>query len=476
MADEGNEPVREADVVVVGGGPVGENLAQYALEAGCSVVLVEAALLGGECSYYACMPSKALLRPLEVLAAAQHLGGVTGAGLDRESLLARRDEWVSHYQDSGQVRWAQGLGIDVVRGHARLVGERLVEVEGTQGRTRWEARVAVVLATGSAPVVPEQLASLVPWGSRDATAVREVPERLVVVGGGVVAVEAATWMAALGAQVTVVARGELLAGAEPFAGPLVARGLRERGVDVRTRTTVLRADRPRTGEPVLGRVHGGPVTIEVGGATPGRLTADEILVATGRRPALDDVGLEDVGLTREDVGAGRLPGWLHVIGDAGQGAPLTHMGKYEARVLGARLGARLSGHPSGHDSFVPPVVPVPQVVFTDPQVAWVGLTREVAGQEGRDVVVAEVLFASAAGASLLRDDSDGRASLVVERGTGRVLGATFVGPSAGELLHAATVAIVSQAPVRVLRHAVPAYPTASELWLRLLEELPVELR
>ena len=223
MADEGNEPVREADVVVVGGGPVGENLAQYALEAGCSVVLVEAALLGGECSYYACMPSKALLRPLEVLAAAQHLGGVTGAGLDRESLLARRDEWVSHYQDSGQVRWAQGLGIDVVRGHARLVGERLVEVEGTQGRTRWEARVAVVLATGSAPVVPEQLASLVPWGSRDATAVREVPERLVVVGGGVVAVEAATWMAALGAQVTVVARGELLAGAEPFAGPLVAR-------------------------------------------------------------------------------------------------------------------------------------------------------------------------------------------------------------------------------------------------------------
>ena len=119
---------------------------------------------------------------------------------------------------------------------------------------------------------------------------------------------------------------------------------------------------------------------------------------------------------------------------------------------------------------------MPQVVFTDPQVAWVGLTREVAGQEGRDVVVAEVPFASAAGASLLRDDSDGRASLVVERGTGRVLGATFVGPSAGELLHAATVAIVSQAPVRVLRHAVPAYPTASELWLRLLEELPVELR
>lgn len=457
---------REVDVVVLGGGPAGENAAQYALEAGLTVALVEADLLGGECSYYACMPSKALLRPVEVLAAARHLGGVVGAELDRDALLARRDGWVSRYEDAGQVHWAQEIGIDVVRGRGRLAGERVVEIDGPAGRSRLMARVAVVIATGSVPVVPDDLAALAPWGSRDATAVTEVPERLVVVGGGVVAVEAATWMAALGSRVTLLARGGLLERAEPYAGELVADGLRRQGVEVHTHTAIRSAHRECLTGTTLGRPHGGPVTVDTDSGET--IVADEILLATGRRPALDDLGLETIGLDIADVREGRLPDWLHAIGDAGPGAPLTHMGKYEARVLGSRLG--------GGDEYVPDDVPVPQVVFTDPQVAWVGLTRADAERAGHEVLVTEVPWTAAAGASLLRDDADGRASLVVERATGRLLGATFVGPDAGELLHAATIAVTTGASVRVLRHAVPAYPTASELWLRLLEELPRELR
>ncbi|MYM20567.1 FAD-dependent oxidoreductase [Brevibacterium sp. 5221] len=464
-------PGDEPDVVVIGGGPTGENAAQYALDGGLSAVLVEGELLGGECSYYACMPSKALLRPVDIVHTAQHLPGAVGARLDPATLLARRDAWVSHYDDHGQERWAAGAGIGVVRGHGQLSAPRTVTVTGPDGEQRTlRAGTAVVIATGSEAVVPAEFEAVEPWTSRDATGVTEVSESLLIVGGGVVAVEAATWLAALGSQVTLLVRGQrLLAGLEPFAGELVAAGLREAGVRVEFGAHIAAAARPRAEATGLGRVHGGPVSVDL--ADGRSLTAAEVLVAAGRRPRLAHVGLEAVGLDAAAVAAGRLPDWLHVIGDAGTGAPLTHMGKYEARVLGSRLAGAT-------DVPAPADVPVPQVVFAEPQVAAVGLTEERARERlgAEAVATSEAEFTAAAGAALLRDDARGRAKLVIDRRSGAVVGATFAGPEAGELLHAATIAIVGEVPVSRLRHAVPAYPTASELWLRLLEALPRELR
>jgi dihydrolipoamide dehydrogenase len=462
----------EYDIVVIGGGPVGENAAQYATEdTDLSAVLVEGELFGGECSYWACMPSKALLRPIAVAATTCDLPGVRPTEVDRDALLARRDAWVSSYDDTGQVQWAHDTGIATVRGHGRLVGDRLVEVTGTDGTRRLRARHAVIIATGGEPAVPAPFVDVRPWGSRDATGVVEVPDHLVVIGGGVVACEAATWMSALGARVTMLVRGErLLAGLEPFVGQEVAESLRAKGVDVRLSTSSTACTRPDPRDTGVGRVHGGPVTVET---DAGPVEADEVLVATGRRPRLGDVGLETVGLTAEGVLEERLPGWLHAVGDASGDAPLTHWGKYRARVVGAQVAAAATGAPA------PAAVedaPVPQVVFTDPQVASVGMTEEQSRDAGHDVVVASAPFSGVAGASLLRDDVSGTARIVVDRRSRLLLGATFVGPDVGELVHAATVAIAGRVPVHVLRHAVPSYPTSSEVWLRLLEELPRELR
>ena len=467
------------DVIVLGGGPVGENVAQYATEGSdLTAALVEGELLGGECSYYACMPSKALLRPLAVAGAAAHLPGITAPEVDAEALLARRDDWVSHYSDAGQVDWAEGAGLHVVRGHGRLVGEREIEVAGADGRVpqRLRAERAVVLATGSAAVIPEALRDLSPWTSRDATGVVEVPDELLIIGGGVVAVEAATWMAALGSRVTMLVRGDvLLRGLEPFAGEHVLEALRELGVEVRLGASVLSGEREDARETGLGRLHGGRVRLEVEDRQGRReVSADEVLVATGRRPRLHDVGLETVGLSPEDVtGGAELPDWLHVVGDASGEAPLTHWGKYRARVIGQRILAGATGEAAEP---VPETVPVPQVVFTDPQVAAVGLTEAAAREAGHRVVTPQVPFGGAAGSALLRDDVTGTAQIVVDLDSRTLVGATFVGPEASELLHAATIAIVGAVPVHVLRHAVPSYPAASELWLRLLEELPREMR
>ncbi|ROZ64293.1 NAD(P)/FAD-dependent oxidoreductase [Kocuria soli] len=460
------------DVVVIGAGPVGENVAQYAVEGGLSATLVEHELLGGECSYHACIPSKALLRPVDVASTTRDLPGVTGSSVDISGLLARRDAWVSHYDDAGQRTWAADAGVAVVRGHGQLVGERLVRVEGADGPVALEAQRAVVLATGSSPVIPPAFDGVEPWTSRDATGVQEIPERLVIVGGGVVACEAATWMAALGSQVTMVVRGNrLLSGWEEFAGRTVVESLRDSGVDVRFTTEVAWASRQGPAATGLGRIHGGPVTLSL--SDDSALEADEVLAATGRRPALESVGLDAVGLTPADVLSGALPAWLHAVGDAGGTAPLTHVGKYHARVLGTRLAADAGGR---NDRPAPDVIPVPQAVFTQPQAATVGRTEAQACADDVDVAVSQVPYNSAAGTALLRDTVRGAAKIVVDRRTGALVGATFVGPDAAEQLHAATVAIAGAVPVHVLRHAIPSFPTASELWLRLLEELPADLR
>ncbi len=368
----------EYDVVVIGGGPAGENAAQYAVEGtGMTSAVIEHELLGGECSYWACIPSKALLRPVAVADVTTDLTGVSTAQVEPKELLARRAYWVSDYDDSGQVSWADGAGIAVLRGAGRLTGERTIRVTSEEGDRSVRARRAVVIATGSEATVPEMYADALPWTSRDATGVVEVPDRLAVVGGGVVACEAAIWMAALGSQVTLLVRGDrLLARTEPFAGDAVLTSLGRRGVTVRFGAEVSGV---RRAEPVpsgVGRIHGGVVTLST---SVGEVEADEVLLAIGRSPRLDDIGLGSVGLTPDDVTGGRMPDWLHAVGDASGGPPLTHWGKHQARVVGARIAAGAADEVAWEPDRE---APVPQVVFTDPEVASVGLT-EAEARDGR---------------------------------------------------------------------------------------------
>ncbi|MCC2321809.1 dihydrolipoyl dehydrogenase family protein [Cellulomonas xiejunii] len=495
------EETSHYDVVVLGAGAVGENVADRASRTGLSVAVVEPALVGGECSYWACMPSKALLRPGDAVAAAQAVPGadaaVTGR-LDPAAVLARRDEVAAHWDDAGQVAWVEGAGLTLLRGHARFTGPRTLVVDGADGTERVvTARCAVVVATGSLPVVAETFATVRPWTSREATSAHRVPERLAVVGGGVVATELATAFADLGSDVTVLVRGgRLLTGAEPFAGQAVARALADRGVRVVVGATVTSAVRDDAG------VHLDVVHRAVDGAGndtggPERLTVDEVLVATGRRPATDDLGLETLGLRpggalevddRLQV-AGVDGGWLFAAGDVTGRTATTHQGKYDARVVGDVIAARFDprpadagdalGGPSRQDeaAAVPwsryrataDTAAVPQVVFTRPQVAWVGRTQEQAAHAGLDVEVLTYELGDLAAATVTAAGYEGRAQLVVDTRRDVVVGATFVGPDVADMLHAATIAVVGEVPLSRLWHAVPSYPTLSEVWLRLLE-------
>ncbi len=458
-------PAREHDVVVLGAGAVGENVADYAHRAGLSAVLVESALVGGECSYWACMPSKALLRTADAVVAARRLPGVT-ATYDVEAVLERRDTITHGWDDASQVGWAEGAGIPVVRGAARLVGERLVRV----GDELLRARHAVVVATGSRPVRPPVpgLDSVRTWTSRDATSAHAVPRRLGVLGGGVVGCELAQAWRRLGAEVVLLARGpRLLPGAEPFASERVAAGLRRDGVDVRL-DTALDSVAP----------DGTAIALRVGAET---LVVDELLVATGRRPNVEDLGLDAVGLTPDrplrvdDTGLveGVDGQWLYAAGDVTGRAPLTHQGKYAARIVGAAIGARAAGGPVdtgpwGEHVATADHTAVPQVVFTDPEVASVGPTAAQAQEAGLRVRIVDLPIA-VAGSTIQADGYDGAVRMVVDEDRGVVVGLTFVGQDTAEMLHAATVAVVGGVPLARLWHAVPAYPTMSEVWLRLLE-------
>jgi pyruvate/2-oxoglutarate dehydrogenase complex dihydrolipoamide dehydrogenase (E3) component len=455
----------DVDVIVVGGGAVGENVADYATRGGLTAMIIETELLGGECSYWACMPSKALLRTGHAVAALRRLPG-TSAEFDPLAVLARRDAIAHNWDDSGQVGWAEGAGITVRRGRARLTGTRTVTVDGEQ----LTARRAVVLCTGSVPVRPPVpgLDTVRTWSSRDATSAKEIPHRLGVLGGGVVGCELAQAFRRLGSAVTLLQRGSgLLPALEPFAGERVAAALRSEGVDVRLDVAL---------DSVAAA--GDAVQLHVGAET---VTVDELLVATGRRPNTADLGLESFGL---DAGgalavddSGLVDGvdgqWLYAAGDVTGRAPLTHQGKYDARIAGAAIAARAAGQPVdtapwGEHAATADHAAVPQVVFTDPEVAAVGLTDARARDAGRDVRVVDLPIA-VGGSTLQADGYDGAARLVVDREREVLLGATFVGQDVAEMVHAATVAVVGEVPMARLWHAVPAYPTISEVWLRLLE-------
>ncbi|RGE20350.1 NAD(P)/FAD-dependent oxidoreductase [Leucobacter sp. wl10] len=458
--------VSDYDLIVIGGGPAGENVADYATQRGLRVAIVESELVGGECSYWACMPSKALLRSGHALRAARRLPGAREAvteELDAAAVLARRTAFTSGWKDDGQVAWVESAGIDLIRGHGRLDGRGRVNVGNRIYSTK-----AVALATGSVPRIPAipGLAEARPWGTREATAADHVPPRLMILGGGVAGTEMAFAYSSLGSRVTLLSKGTLLDREEPFVGEHLAAALAGEGADVRIGVALSRVDRDAEG------------TVTVGLDDGTSVHADEILVATGRRQATDGLGLETVGLGPDLVVDDTMlvygTDWLYAVGDVNGRSLLTHQGKYQARAAGDAIAARLNGTPlsdepwGGHvataDRFA-----VPRVVFTDPEVAAVGLTEAQARAAGTRVRTVVYDIGQVAGASLHADGYTGRAQLVIDEERQVVIGATFVGQDVAELLHAATIAIVGEVPLDRLWHAVPAYPTISEVWLRLLE-------
>ncbi|WP_055530321.1 dihydrolipoyl dehydrogenase family protein [Streptomyces graminilatus] len=473
------ESIRTYDVIVIGAGPVGENVADRTTAAGLSTVIVESELAGGECSYWACEPSKALLRPVLLRADAVRVPGLDPAvkgPLDVEAVLAHRDRMSADWKDDGQAEWIKSAGIDLVRGHGRLAGEREVSVVTPEGDTvRLRARHAVAVCTGSRAALPPLpgIADLRPWTSREATSARRAPGRLVIVGAGVVGVEMATAWQALGSRVTLLARGDgLLPRLEPFAGELVTERLREAGADVRFNASVVGAE----------RVGDGTGQVRVRLSDGHEITADEILFATGRAPRTADIGLDTVGLepgdwpaTDDSLTVTAVPGdWLYAVGDVNRRALFTHQGKYQARVAGAVIAARARGERLDTGRWAPhsttaDIEAVPGVVFTDPEIASVGLTAREAERTGRDVEVVDHEIGHLAGAVQYRPDYRGRARILIDRDRQVVVGATFAGPGVAELLYSATVAITGEVPVERLWHAVPAFPTISEVWLRLLE-------